>query len=178
MLRVVLDSEIELANSATMGWLQTASDAEVVMYAKSALQRICLLCQKPGHLAAQCLNGCRHCGAKPDKATGWALHKPACLMKQQGSRSFRTGQKGAGGKYRPDAAPPPRTLGRQRQQQTKPPARDSTRTFKPRDPRRQTKPASGSGGGRTYSAEDVEGTEAAKRQAAEEAAAQLDGDDS
>ena len=56
--REVLDSEIELANSATMDWLQTASDAEVVMYAKSALQRICLLCRKLGHLAAQCPYGC------------------------------------------------------------------------------------------------------------------------
>ena len=81
--REVLDSEIELANSATMEWLEKASDTAVVMYAKAALQRICLLCRKPGHLAAQCPNGCRHCGAKPDKATGWALHKSTCPIKQR-----------------------------------------------------------------------------------------------
>ena len=55
----VLDSEIEMANSAAiMDWLEEASDTAVVMYAKTALQRICLLCRKPGHLAAHCPNGC------------------------------------------------------------------------------------------------------------------------
>ena len=97
MPKAVLDSEIELASSATMAWLETATDTEVVMYAKTALQRICLLCRKPGHLAAQCPNGCRHCGAKPHKATGWVLHKPACPIKQRMKRDFRSGQAGAGG---------------------------------------------------------------------------------
>ena len=69
---------ISIAAGKTMDWLEEASDTAVVMYAKTALQRICLLCQKPGHLAAHCPNGCRHCGAKPDKATGYALHRLSC----------------------------------------------------------------------------------------------------
>ena len=93
----VLDSEPELASSAMMQWLETATDMEVVMYAKTALQQICLLCRKPGHLAANCLNGCRFCGAKLNRSTGWALHEPDCLMHQRGRQDFNAGQKGAGG---------------------------------------------------------------------------------
>jgi len=118
----VLEAEFEEMGE-DVGWSLQATDKAVVAYrhlkneTTGKFVRYCVLCLQPGHLAADCKNGCHHCKALPDKLTGWAVHKSFCPRSPSGRKFGGTADRGGSGLGRTGARgfnmpPPPKTLGR------------------------------------------------------------------